>query len=341
MPRSLRTRLLVGALVWTLGLFMAALWISTALMLRFKTLPGILHGAAHTHALAFIVVAALWLILGFILFRRAISPLQKLRSRLAGVREGSDRRIGGSYPSEVQPLVDDLNALLEHRERTVSRALAKAGDLAHGLKTPLAVLAHEADRADAEGQAEVSAAIHQQVERMRRQIEYHLAHARAAASGAAPGASCTVISSTDALSRTLLRLHAERGIGIDQNVPADQVVRCGREDLDEMLGNLLDNACKWGRSRVAVSSTLMDGMVVVDVDDDGPGLAGSMRDSVLQRGVRADELAPGSGLGLAIVRELAELYGGSITLGDSPLGGLRARLHLPAVAESAPGGQAP
>lgn len=330
MPRSLRTRLLLGALVWTLGLFMAAVWISTALMLRFRTLPGILHGAAHTHALAFIVVAILWLIAGFILFRRAMTPVQRLRARLAAVRDGSERRIGGDYPSEVQPLVDDLNALLEHRERTVSRALAKAGDLAHGLKTPLAVLAQEGERAEADGRTELSEAIGQQVERMRRQIEYHLAHARAAASGATPGAASTIAESADALARALLRLYAGRGLTIDRQIPPDQAVRCQREDLDEMLGNLLDNACKWGRSRVAISATALDGLVIVDVDDDGSGLPPSMRASVLQRGVRADELAPGSGLGLAIVRDLAELYGGSIALGDSPLGGLRARLTLPA-----------
>ena len=330
MPRSLRARLLLGAVLWTLGLFMASLSISTALMLRFSELPRILHGAAHAHGIAFIVVAVLWLIAGLIFFRRGISPVRQLRSRLGAVREGSDRRVAGSYPSELQPLVDDLNALLDHRERTVSRALAKAGDLAHGLKTPLAVLAQEAERADAGGQADTAEAIRQQVERMRRQIDYHIAHARAAASGATPGASCTVIGSADALSRTLLRLHADRGIAIDRRVQPEHTVRCQREDLDEMLGNLLDNACKWARSRVSVESSVVDGVVTITVDDDGGGIPESMRGAVLQRGVRADEAAPGSGLGLAIVRDLAELYGGSIALDTSPQGGLRARLRLPA-----------
>ena len=164
---------------------------------------------------------------------------------------------------------------------------------------------------------------------MRRQIDYHLAHARAAASGATPGARCAVAASAEPLARTLLRLHAERGITIDTNVAPEHVFRGQREDLDEMLGNLLDNACKWARSRVVIASADGAGAVVVTVDDDGPGLDASKRNIVLQRGVRADEAAPGSGLGLAIVRDLAELYGGTIELEASPLGGLRARLQLP------------
>jgi signal transduction histidine kinase len=132
----------------------------------------------------------------------------------------------------------------------------------------------------------------------------------------------------DGLVRTLLRLHAERGVTIDAVVSADHVVRCQREDLDEMLGNLLDNACKWARGRVFVASTPIDDGVVVTIDDDGPGLDPSMWVAVLQRGVRADESAPGSGLGLAIVRDLVELYGGTIALDRSPQGGLRAQLTL-------------
>ena len=164
------------------------------------------------------------------------------------MQSGAARRVEGHYPAEVQPLVTDLNALLAHQEEAVSRAIAKAGDLAHGLKTPLAVLANEADRAAAAGQPELAAAMTEQVERMRRQIEYHLAHARAAASGAAAGARASVADSAAGLARTLLRLHADRGLAIDVSVPADHAVRCQREDLDEMLGNLLDNACKWAKT---------------------------------------------------------------------------------------------
>ena len=127
----------------------------------------------------------------------------------------------------------------------------------------------------------------------------------------------------------MLRLHAGRGLIIDVAIDPQHAVRAGREDLDEMLGNVLDNACTWARSRVAVRSASTGSAIVITVEDDGPGLEPSMRDAVLQRGVRADEAAPGSGLGLAIVRDLAGLYGGSIALGESPSDGLQARLQLP------------
>ena len=321
--RSFRSRLLFGALLCAAGLLGLAHLISIEVFHHYPQMVRTSHGT--------MIVSGLILIgLGLWQVGRGLSPFQLLRSRLAGVRDGRSRRIDGRYPTEVQPLVDDLNALLDHRDQAIRRALAKAGDLAHGLKTPLAVLAQEAERAAAEGHRDVASTVGQQVERMRRQIEYHLAHARAAASGATPGARCLVKDSADGLARTLLRLHADRGVTIQVNVAAEHSVRAQREDLDEMLGNLLDNACKWARTRVIVESSERDGRIVITVDDDGPGLDASMRDVVMQRGVRADEAAPGSGLGLAIVRELAELYGGSISLETAPAGGLRARLELPA-----------
>ena len=164
---------------------------------------------------------------------------------------------------------------------------------------------------------------------MRQQVDYHLAHARAAASGATPGARCLVAESADGLVRTLPRLYADRGITIRSSIQPDHAVQAQREDLDEMLGNLLDNACKWAKTQVAIASSDESGSIVIDVDDDGPGLDPAKREAVLQRGVRADEAAPGSGLGLAIVRDLAELHRGSIVLGTSPTGGVRASLRLP------------
>jgi signal transduction histidine kinase len=325
---SLRSRLLLAAIVWTAGLFIAALLISTEILLRHPHYAQFLHYSAYAHATSFAIATLACLAVGLLLVRRGLSPLERLRARLGAVHDGRERRVDGSYPSEVQPLVDDLNALLDHQDQVVRRAQDRAGDLAHGLKTPLAVLAHEADRMAAAGQTDLSAAIGQQVERMRRQIEYHLAHARAAASGATPGSQCQVIESADALSRTLHRLHADRGLTIQVDVAPGHAVRAERQDLDEMLGNLLDNACKWAERRVVVASSSRDGRVDITIDDDGPGIELSMRNRVLQRGVRADEAAPGSGLGLAIVRDLAELYGGSIALETSPLGGVRARLQL-------------
>jgi signal transduction histidine kinase len=315
---SLRARIFIGSLVWTAGLLAFS-------HLMFLHLVG--GRRAHRMELVItrsgmVVFAGVFMLAGILFLRSGVRPLQRLKARMAAVRDGSAQRVEGRYPGEVQPLIDDLNALLDHREKLVARAVAKAGDLAHGLKTPLAVLAQEAERAD----PEVAAAIRQQVERMRQQIDYHLAHARAAASGSTPGTRCNVLESAEGLARTLLRL---RGVPIDVSISPEHAVRAEREDLDEMLGNLLDNACKWARSRVSIASAELDGQVVITVDDDGPGLDASMREAVLQRGVRADEAAPGSGLGLAIVRDLAELYGGSIVLGPSPAGGVRARLALP------------
>jgi signal transduction histidine kinase len=276
------------------------------------------------------VLVAIGLALGFVRVSTGLSPLQELRARLAAVHAGRESRVDGEYPAEVQPLVDDVNALLDYREETVRRAIAKAGDLAHGMKTPLAVLAHEAERARRDGHDELAAAIAEQVDRMRRQMDYHLAHARAAAATSAVGARSDVGEAIDALVRTLERLHAERGLSLESRVPPGQTAAVQREDLDEMAGNLLDNACKWAKSRVVIEASTRGGRVVILVDDDGPGILDEMRTAVLRRGVRADEAAPGSGFGLAIVGDLADLYKGAIALERSPLGGLRTRLELPA-----------
>jgi len=336
--RSLRGSVLLGAILWTVGLL--AVW---SIVLTFYSDAFTSIRVVHQHAHMMAVLAIITAVAGFAVVRAGLTPFEEMRRRLGDIQRGADRRLQGRYPREVQPLVNDLNALLAHQEQAVRRALGKAGDLAHGLKTPLAVMSQEAERAASAGHPDLASALAEQIERMRRQIEYHLAHARAAASGATPGARCLVAASAAPLARTLLRLHAERGITIEVRVPPDDEVRCQREDLDEMLGNLLDNACKWARSRVTVTSTTdapasdatragdlrRPSTTEIVVDDDGPGLVASMREAVLQRGVRADEAAPGSGFGLAIVRELAELYGGSIVLDAAPAGGLRARLRLP------------
>jgi len=328
---SLRARILGGALLWSFGIFIAAMHVATALMTRDRHYAVVLHGVVADHATMALVLIVLFTAGGFLYVSSGLSPLAQLRHRLADVHAGRERRVTGRYPSEVQPLVEDLNALLAHRDETIQRALAKAGDLAHGLKTPLAVLAHDAERVRTAGQPELADSLEAQIQGMRRQIEYHLAHARAAASGATPGAQCRLIDSAEALARTLQRLHVSRGIAIQVNVDPALVVRVQREDLDEIFGNLLDNACKWARSRVELSARAVDGSAEIDVDDDGPGVPVEKRDAVLRRGVRADEAAPGSGLGLAIVRDLVELYGGAIILESAPAGGSRARLRLPRV----------
>jgi signal transduction histidine kinase len=329
--RSLRYRLLLGSILWTAGLLMIAHLVSIFIVHWYSHGQPIRVGRLtfRLSITSLIVVAIVCMAIGFAKVRGGLAAFDALRQRLSRVRAGRNRRIDGVYPTEVEPLVNDLNALLEHREQAVNRAMGKAGDLAHGLKTPLAVLAQEAEDAEAAGQHEIAAIIREQVEKMRRQIDYHLAHARAAASGSTLGTRSSVNESAAGIARALLRLYEERHLSIDRDIAPDHTVRAEREDLDEMLGNLLDNACKWAQSRIEVHSSRDDTAIVITVDDDGPGLASSMRESVLQRGVRADEAAPGSGLGLAIVSDLAALYEGSISLDASPAGGLRARLRLP------------
>jgi signal transduction histidine kinase len=321
--RSLHARLIAGAAIWSLGILAATFVLGLAIVTSHPRLRPAVHYWMVTMAAVVLVTA------GVSVIRRGLSPFTLLRERLSAVRDGRTARLEGEYPSEVTPLVDDLNALLDDRERRVARAHAKAGDLAHGLKTPLAVLSNEAERLSGAGQTELASTIAQQVERMRRQVDYHLAEARAAASGVTSGVHCLVTESTDALVRTLLTLFADRGLAIEAHVDPRHWVRCHREDLDELLGNLLDNACKWARSQITVSSSIAGDAVAIAVEDDGRGIEVKMRETVLRRGIRADETSPGSGLGLAIVRDLSERYGGSIALDESSLGGLRATLRLP------------
>ncbi len=325
--RSLHGRLIAGAAIWSAGLVLAAVAIAVVSVERYPDQALIIHHGVLALVGAVLVTA------GVSVIRRGLSPIGLLRDRLAAVRDGRTARLDGDYPTEVEPLVADLNALLEERERRTARAAARAGDLAHGLKTPLAVLAQDVRRAEDSGLADLAGSIRQQVDRMRRQIDSHLAQARATAAGAAPGTQTDVGDVARGLVRVMERLYAGRSLTIAADVPDGQVVRVPVEDLEEMLGNLLDNACKWARTRAAVSTAAAGGQLIVLVDDDGSGIEAGMRERVLQRGVRADEAAAGTGLGLAIVRDLAEAYGGSVTLDAAPAGGTRARLVLPAAAQ--------
>jgi signal transduction histidine kinase len=323
---SLKARILIGAVLWTVGLLTVAM-----LLLHLLLPPASAHSVLLLvfHYWAVLALAAgVCMLLGFLHVRRGVSPINQLRDRLTAVHKGTATRVGGRYPAEVQPLVEDLNALLEERERRVARAVTKAADLAHGLKTPLAVLSNVGQQVRAAGQDQLAAEIEQQIERMRRQIDYHLAHARSA--DASPAARTSIAASAEGLVRALERLHAERDLRVEIDVPASHAFRGQREDLDEMLGNLLDNGCKWARTRVKLTSFREGEQIVIVVDDDGPGIEPAMREAVLQRGIRADEAGQGTGLGLAIVRDLAEIHGGSITLEQSPMGGVCARLTLPA-----------
>jgi signal transduction histidine kinase len=278
-------------------------------------------------------------ILGFGLIAAAIvqvvvglRPLGHLRQALSQVREGGAQRIDGAFPQEVQPLVDEFNAVLAHNARIVEHARTQAGNLAHAVKTPLTILANAAARPT----PQLPQLVSEQVAMARRQVDYHLARARAAAAASMPGVHSEVRPLVESLLRVMQHLYRDKQITatIAGNTP-ELLFRGDGQDLQEMLGNVLDNAWKWAASHVAIAFERDTERLTIVIDDDGPGLAPAQRQAVLARGVRADEQVPGSGLGLSIVGELAQLYDGAITLDASPLGGLRVRLTLPAASRHA------
>lgn len=260
----------------------------------------------------------------------ALAPLRRLRGALAAVRSGKSQQLDGHFPAEVQPLVEEFNVVLTENADVVERARTQAGNLAHALKTPLSVIANAVDGKPDELEQLVSA----QVDIARKQIDYHLSRSRVAASVRLPGARTPVMPVIEGLVRVMRRIHAERSLTlVVRPVCGEPVFRGEEQDLQEMLGNLLDNACKWARSQVNVAVEIDDRVddkaLRIVLDDDGCGIADSERSRVLSRGERADEQVPGSGLGLAIVDDLARIYGGRLELSDSPLGGLRVVLLLP------------
>ncbi|KAA0571053.1 sensor histidine kinase [Azospirillum sp. B21] len=276
------------------------------------------------------VLAATLILAALVQVEVGLKPLSRLRRELTEVRAGRKKRFAEAMPTEVQPLVEDLNALLAHADEIIGRGRLQAGNLAHALKTNLAVLANEAGSLDERNARAVGADIVRRVDILCRHVDHHMARARAAAARGVPGISTPVVGCVSALARVMRKLHAAAMLEIAIDVAPEHVFAGEREDLDEMLGNLLDNACKWARHRVAVASRVdAGGMLCITVDDDGAGLPEEPRDIALNPGVRLDESVPGTGLGLAVVRDLARLYGGNIRLADSPLGGLRAELRLP------------
>jgi signal transduction histidine kinase len=253
-----------------------------------------------------------------------LRPLDAMRSALAAVRAGRSERLEGGFPDEIRPLVDELNALLERNATMLERARAHAADLAHALKNPLSVIKNEQL---VEGP--VGDVLRKEVEAMRGAIDRHLSRARAAGGQARPGQRTAVNGVVDDLRYSLERVYRGRHLVIEVGKLQGQVFLGEREDLEEMLGNLLDNACKWAERRVVVDAKSRDGRALITVDDDGPGLPAGWSEEVLSRGARLDEGTPGTGMGLAIVRDLAEAYGGSISLSGSSLGGLRTTVNLP------------
>jgi signal transduction histidine kinase len=258
-----------------------------------------------------------------------LAPLRKLHTALGKVRSGETPQLDGDFPAEIMPLVDEFNTVLAQNAEVVERARTQAGNLAHALKTPLAVLANAANSANPQ-QNELARLVVDQVDTARKQVNYHLTRAQAAATTRMPGTRTTLLPIIDGLVRAMQRIHAERALELQvQPIPATLAFRGDAHDLQEMLGNLLDNACKWASHRVEIGAADHGDRLLITLDDDGKGLATEQREAVIQRGVRADEKVPGSGLGLAIVADLAQMYGGGIMLQDSPLGGLRVVLTLP------------
>ncbi|MEM8798884.1 MAG: ATP-binding protein [Pseudomonadota bacterium] len=257
-----------------------------------------------------------------------LRPLRDVRFDLAQVREGSARRLRGRHPAEITPLVDEINGLIAHNEELITRARTHAGNLAHALKTPLAVMGNDIEAVEdpvARDRCE------KQLQLMKRTIDYHLARARAAGKSRAHVGALKVMPVLKTLCRVMESLFAERGVQFHLTGDDSLAFAGEREDLEEMMGNLMENAGKWARSEVQVRvSTGDDGRLSIVIDDDGSGIPEEERTLVFDRGRRIDETVPGSGLGLAIVADVAELVGGAVTLSKSPLlGGLRACLSLP------------
>ncbi|NUR45049.1 MAG: HAMP domain-containing histidine kinase [Sphingomonas sp.] len=253
-------------------------------------------------------------------------PLRRVRNEVADIRSGDKTRIGDDFPTEIRPLTEEINQLLAHSEAQAEEARRHAGNLAHALKTPLTVITNAAS-ADS---ADLDATVIRESAAMRRQIDHHLARARAIGRRASAHSRATVWESLEAVERAVCRLYENVTVDIAGNHQAQ--VRVERQDLDEMLGNLVENAAKYGGGRVFVTVEPRGQMVDIMVEDDGPGIPEERRGELFTRGARLDTTGkPGTGLGLAIVRDVAEIYGGSVRLEESEdLGGLLARLSLPA-----------
>jgi signal transduction histidine kinase len=260
-----------------------------------------------------------------------LRPLRELQQALTAVREGRAARLEGSFPQEVAPLVGDFNQVLGSNAEVVQRARSLAGNLAHALKTPLAVLENEAARAQRSADAVAVPLLREQLGQIRSQVDWHLTRARIAAAHGLPGRHTEVHAVIAGLLRVLGRAFEARGLTFHHASDSGLSFAGEEQDLQEMLGNLLENACKWASANVWISvrAAGMPATLLVCIEDDGPGIVPEQLERVRQRGVRLDEQTPGSGLGLAIVQDLVQLYGGSLDLQARPNGpGLSACLQL-------------
>src|SRR5271156_5501690 len=267
--------------------------------------------------------------------RFGLAPLKRISDSIADIRSGRAERLEGEFPVEIAPLARETNALIDANREIVERARTHVGNLAHAIKTPLSVIVNEAS---AHGADPFAHKVLEQTDLMREQVAHHLERARIAARPTIIGTVTEVASVIEALRRTMEKIHRDRGVAIEVASGSKARFRGERQDLEEMAGNLVDNACKWAASRVFIGvrleRTIEPGagpVLRVIVDDDGRGLSAAERAQVARRGQRLDESKPGSGLGLSIVVDLAALYGGSLSVANAPIGGLRAELLLPGV----------
>lgn len=267
--------------------------------------------------------------------RFGLAPLKRISESIADIRSGRAERLEGEFPVEIAPLARETNALIDANREIVERARTHVGNLAHAVKTPLSVIVNEASSHPGDSFA---TKVLEQANVMRDQVTHHLERARIAARVSTVAAMTEVAPSVEALRRTMEKIHRDRGILIEVKADPAARFRGERQDLEEMVGNLVDNACKWAASRVYVEALVETPALPgagptlrVIVDDDGRGLSAAERAQVSRRGQRLDESKPGSGLGLSIVVDLAALYGGSLSLANAPIGGLRAELALPGV----------
>lgn len=266
----------------------------------------------------------------FFQVRYGLKPLYQMEQEIADIREGQREEIEEVYPKELVPLANELNTLLRHNKEIVARARTHVGNLAHALKTPISVLLNESSS----NKSDFSTLVQRQAVSMSTQVDHHLRRASAATRAQALGAKTSVNKSVSDLCRTMNRLFLNQKIEIKSQVSKNLFFRGEKQDLDELLGNLLENACKWTNSQVVLKASLSaDQRLIITVDDDGSGLTAQQRQTVIQRGERLDEATPGSGLGLSIVSDLAGAYGGKLELDASPIGGLRVKLNLPAIVQ--------
>jgi signal transduction histidine kinase len=281
-----------------------------------------------------VLLAAGMAIAAFLQVRVGLAPLQRLVGGLHSVRAGETEHLEGSFPVEIAPLAREVNALIDTNREIVERSRTHVGNLAHALKTPLSVIQNEAAGRDDQLAVKVS----EQTRIMRDQVNHHLERARAAARARVASTLVPVDEVVEGLARTMAKIHRDRGLVVSAEAPPGLLFRGERNDLEEMVGNLVDNACKWAASDVAIvvgrepaDSAVDRSYFTIAIEDDGPGLTADEREAVGLRGRRLDETKPGSGLGLSIVTELSDLYGGRVALGEAALGGLRVTLRLPAV----------